>query len=181
MRIANRSLMGVLVLLGSGFALVQAQGSRIGFVDSQEILYQTNEGRTGLERLERYMMQKRQEFEAKNLELNQLQQDYQVRRGTLNPDALAEMERSLEMKQIELRRLQEDIQDDLRDRQERLLQDISQKVQGVIEEYAQQAAYDVIFMRDETQAWVSPSLDVTQEIIRLFNERHPGQGGSVAP
>ncbi len=181
MRIANRPLAVALALLWSGSGLVQGQGTRIGFVDSQEILYQTNEGREGLERLERYMMEKRQEFETKNRELSELQQDYQLGRGTLNPDALSQMERSLELRQIELRRFQEDIQDDLRDRQDRLLHDISQKVQRVIEEYAQQGAYDVIFMRDETQAWVSPSLDVTQEIIRLFNQRHPGQGGTVAP
>lgn len=181
MRIVNRSLVAALVLIWTGSGLAQGQGVKIGFVDSQEILYQTNQGREGLERLERYMMQKRQEFEALNRELNELQQDYQLRRGTLNPEALVQMERSMEVKQVELRRFQEDIQDDLRDRQDGLLQDISQKVQQVIEEYARQAAYDVIFIRDETQAWVSPSLDVTEEVIRLFNQRHPGQGVGVAP
>lgn len=163
----------VMLCLGSGAAL--AQGSKVGFVNSQEILVNTVEGKEGLAELETYMGTKRQEYDTKNQELNTLQQELQTKQSTLNPSALSEMQRTVEQKQIELRRFQEDIQTDLSDRQNRLLQVISGKVQQIIQDFAQQNSYDIIFMRDQTQAYVSPSLDITQEIIRLYNEKYPGK------
>ena len=47
-----------------------------------------------------------------------------------------------------------------------------EKIQAIIEAYAQEQSYSVIFMRDQTQAYVSPALDVTQEIVRIYNERN---------
>lgn len=163
------------------FSAVSAwgQGARIGFVNSQEILFRTNEGSQSLQQLQAYTDQKSQEFESKNRELADLQQEYQAQGPTLSADARAAMERRLEQKRIELRRLQEDIQADLSERQNNLLENISQKVQVVIEEYARQNSFDVIFMRDQSQAYIDPSLDITQDIIRLYNERHPGQAGAA--
>ncbi len=177
------SVLGVaLPLLGlmwSG-ASVFGQGAKIGFVNSQEILFRTNEGSEGLQQLETYMTQKRAEFDAKNKELADLQQELQTKRPTLSPEAASELQRKIDQKQVELRRFQEDLQADLNDRQNGLLERISQKVQQVIQEYAQQNGYDIVFVRDQTQAYVAPQLDVTQDIIKLYNERFPGKGGAAA-
>ncbi|GAB4232919.1 MAG: OmpH family outer membrane protein [Acidobacteriota bacterium] len=165
-----------LLLCGSA---LWAQGVKIGFVNSQEILFQTKEGQEGMAALQDYMAQKRQEFDRKNQELNQLQQEYQTKRATLNVDAAAEMERQINQKQIELRRFQEDIQADLNERQEQLLDRISQKVQQVITDYAKQNGYHAVFVRDQSQVYVAPELDITQDIIRLYNERFPGSQGAA--
>ena len=67
----------------AGIGLAFGQGSRIAFVNSQEILYQTDQGKEGLAELEQYMNQQRQQFDARNKELTDLQQDYQFKRGSL--------------------------------------------------------------------------------------------------
>lgn len=180
MRMGTVLRLGILALaLTAGGAFALGQGVKIGFVSSQEILYRTNEGSEGLQQLETYMTQKRTEFETKNRELADLQQEFQTRRPTLSQDAASEMQRRINQKQVELQRFQEDIQSDLNDRQNGLLEGISQKVQQVIEEYAQQNGYDAVFIRDQSQAYVAPALDVTQDIIKLYNEKFPGRGGSA--
>ena len=68
-----------------------------------------------------------QEFEGKNKELQDLQMDFQAKQRTLNPQALTQMERQIEQKQLELRRFQEDAQAELSQRQNALLQGISEK------------------------------------------------------
>lgn len=161
----------LLAALGGGSVL--AQGGRIAFVNSQEILYQTNEGKEGLAALEKYMNEKRQEFDARNKELTNLQQDYQLKQGTLSDDAASEIERQIEQKQVALKRFQEDIQADLSQRQDRLMQVISQKVQQIISDYAKEKSFEAIFMRDQNQAWVAPSLDVTTDIITRYNDKYP--------
>ena len=171
--------LAVLFLLGLGTTF--GQTAKIGFVNSNEVLMGTVEGRSGFESIDQLRAAKAQEFEAKNKELQDLQVDFQAKQRTLNPPALSQMERSIEQKQIELRRFQEDAQAELNLKQNELLQGISEKVQGIIDDYAQQNSFAVIFMRDQSQAYVSPSLDVTQEIVRLYNEKHSPQAAPASP
>ncbi len=162
-----------LLLAATGGSVVFGQGSRIGFVNSQEILYQTDEGKEGLAEFQKYMNEQQQEFNKKNQELTNLQEEYQRKRGTLSADAASQMELQIQQKQVALKRFQEDIQEDLNQRQDRLMQRISQKVQQVITDYAKEKSLDAIFMRDQSQAWVDPALDVTQDIVTRYNTRFP--------
>jgi outer membrane protein len=163
-----------------GGGVLFGQGTRIAFVNSQEILYQTDEGKEGLAEFQNYVNQQQQEFNKRNQELTNLQEDYQTKRGTLSPDAASEMERQIQQKQVALKRFQEDIQEDLNQRQDRLMQRISEKVQQVISDYAKEKSYDAIFMRDQSQAWVNPALDVTSDIIARYNQRFPAKSTPAA-
>lgn len=169
-----------LMLAVAGGSVVFGQGSRIAFVNSQEILYQTDEGKEGLADFQKYMSEQQQEFNKKNQELTNLQAEYQSKRGTLSADAASQMELQIQQKQVALKRFQEDIQEDLNQRQDRLMQKISQKVQQVITDYAKEKSFDAIFMRDQSQAWVDPSLDVTTDIVARYNARFPAKSAPAA-
>lgn len=168
-------------LLMTGFAW--GQGGKIAFVNSQVVLNGTNEGRNGMAELDRYWSGVQQQYDAKNQDLNQLQQDYRAKQRSANATVLAALQRDIDQKQLGLKRFQEDSQAELTRRQNEMLQQISDKVQQIVQDFAQQNGYLVIFMRDQTQAYVSPDLDVSQEIIRLYNERHPApsESGTAAP
>jgi Skp family chaperone for outer membrane proteins len=152
---------------------------RVGFVNSQQVLYGTDEGKKGLAELEEFMSKQREAFEAKNAELSKLQEEYMTQQRAMNTEALAAMERSIQEKETELRRFREDAQIDFNNRQGQVVQRISDKIQVIIQEYAQNNTFDAIFMRDQNQIYVAPSLDVTQAIIEIYNERYPGE--TVAP
>jgi len=168
-------LIGALVLFLTGSGIF-AQGGKIGFVNSQEVLYGTNEGKDGLAELDQFMATQRQGFETRNTDLAKLQQELQTKGPTLNADAVARLQRDISQSQLDIKRYQEDAEADFNQRQQGLLQGISVKVQTIIEEYAQQNSFMVIFMRDQTQAFVAPNLDVTQEIIKIYNVKYPGKG-----
>jgi len=151
------------------------QSPKIGFVNSQQVLYGTDEGKKGLAELEQFMALQREAFEAKNSELTKLQQDYMAQQQSMNPDALASAERAIQEKEVELRRFREDAQADFDAKQNAVLQGISGRIQVIIQEYAQQNSFAAIFTRDQNQAYVSPSLDVTEAIVQVYNQRHPGE------
>lgn len=165
------------------WALGQATPTRIGFVDSSRVLQGTEEGKKGLEELNAFTTQKRQELDSRANELRQLQEQFSQQQRTLNADARAEMESQIQQKQLDLRRMQEDAQAEMERRQTALLQNMSEKVQAIIDGFAEQNQYDVIFMWDpQSQVYVDPTLDVTEEIIRLYNEQHPvAQTASATP
>jgi hypothetical protein len=38
----------------------------------------------------------------------------------------------------------------------------------------------VVFLRNEGQTYVDTTLDITQEVIRIYNERYPAVGQSAS-
>jgi Skp family chaperone for outer membrane proteins len=171
----------VYLLVFNCFTLIcLGQVPKIGFVNSQQVLYGTAEGKKGLAELEQFMNQQREAFEAKNAELAKLQEDYMTQQRTQDAAALASVERTIQEKEVELRRFREDAQANFNARQNQVLQGISGKVQVLIQEYAQENAFDAIFMRDQNQIYVAPSLDVTEAIIEAYNQRYPGEQAAAA-
>jgi outer membrane protein len=166
----------LILISGLLFVLLFSCGmaqSKVGFVNSQDILSGTAEGKKNLVELDGFWAGKQKEFDTRNQEINTLQQNVMAQQRTLDADSLAKMQRDLEQKQKDLSRFQEDSRAEGNQKQTEILQAISQKVQVVIEEYAKNNAFAVIFVIDQSQAYVSPKLDVTAEIIKLYDERYP--------
>ena len=169
---------------GAGVGWAQTSSSsgnlKIGFVDSLAVLYGTQEGQQEIAKVEQFMAEQQKEYDARLEELGKQQQQFQAQQRTLNPQTQAEMQRKMENEDRALRRFQEDIQVEMNTRRDDLLGKVGEKIQGIINEYAQKQNFGAIFLRSEAQVYVAPSLDFTQEIIRLYNERYPVSEGNSA-
>jgi outer membrane protein len=174
------SIIWIAAVLSMGSPL-WAQAGKIGFVNSEQVLFGTTEGKQGMETLNEFLSEKQQEFDARTQELSSLQSDFATRERTLNAQARAELQSRLEQKQLELRRFQEDAMAAYNQRQEDLLQRMSEKVQRILDDYARENNYLAIFMDEQMgMAYVSPELNITEEIIRLYNETYSPQAAAPA-
>ncbi len=151
----------------------QSQGSKIGFINTLEVLYGTNEGKEEIEKLNQFAAEKQKEMVSQTEVLKGLQEQYANQQRTLNTETRAEMERDLQEKNRALKRLQEDIQLEYNERRDSLLEKMSEKIRKIIDEYAPLNGYGAIFLRDQTQSYVDPSIEVSQDIIRIYNEQYP--------
>jgi outer membrane protein len=167
---------------GAGWAQTSSSSGtlKIGFIDSLAVLYGTQEGQQEIARVEQFIEDRQKEYDSRVEELGKQQQQFQAQQRTLNPQTQAEMQRKLENEERELRRFQEDIQLEMNTRRDDLLGKVGEKIQGIIDEYAQKQSFGAIFLRSEAQVYVAPSLDFTQEIIRVYNERYPVSEGNSA-
>ena len=174
----------VVWVVGAGVGWAQTSSSsrnlKIGFIDSLGVLYGTQEGQQEIARVEQFMQDRQKEYDSRVEELGKQQQQFQAQQRTLNPQTQAEMQRKLENEERALRRFQEDIQLEMNTRRDDLLGKVGEKIQGIINEYAQKQNFGAIFLRSEAQVYVALSLDFTQEIIRLYNERNPVSEGDSA-
>ena len=150
-----------------------AQNSKVGFINTLAVLSGTDEGRGELDKLEKFVEDKQKEVSKEAELLQELQEQYANQQRTLNAETRVEMERSMQEKDTALKRLSEDIQLELDQRRNALLDKMSDKIRKIVNEYAPLNGYGVIFLRDQTQSYVDPSAEVTQDIIRLYNEQHP--------
>ena len=174
----------VVWVVGAGVGWAQTSSSsrnlKIGFIDSLGVLYGTQEGQQEIARVEQFMQDRQKEYDSRVEELGKQQQQFQAQQRTLNPQTQAEMQRKMENEERALRRFQEDIQVEMNTRRDDLLGRVGEKIQGIINEYAQKQNFGAIFLRSEAQVYVAPSLDFTQEIIRVYNERYPVIEGTSA-
>ncbi len=157
-----------------------AQDTKIGFVNTLEVLYATEEGKRELEQLNQFASQKQQEIGTQSSDLQKLRDQYLTQQATLNASTRAQSERTIADKERDLQRLQEDIELEYNQRRDEMLAQASEKIQVIINEYAKLNGFGVVFLRNEGQTYVNLSLDITQEVIRIYNERYPAVGQSAS-
>lgn len=162
-----------LIVLGVLITNSYSQNSKVGFINTLAVLSGTDEGRGELDKLEEFVEDKQKEVGVEAELLQELQEQYANQQRTLNAETRVEMERSMQEKDRALKRLQEDIQLELDQRRNVLLEKMSEKIRKIVNEYAPLNGYGVIFFRDQTQSYVDPSVEITQDIIRLYNEQYP--------
>ena len=166
-----------LIVLTYALSLVsfsaQAQNVKIGFVNAFEVLYGTDEGKREIERMKQFEAEKRQQLDSQTAGLQKLTEQFANQQRTLNPETRAEMDRTIQERQRSLKRLQEDVQLEYDQRRDTVVGGMSEKMQKIIRDYAPKNGFGVIFLRDQSQSFIDPRMEITQEIIRIYNEQHP--------
>ncbi len=183
-------LTAVLMLVSGGlYAVQEAQGAagyevdaKIAFVNTTVILQSVGEGKKGLAEMEQYVASQRRPLDEKSSELETLKSQYASQARMLNPDTAAEMQRTISEKEQQLRRLQEDLELEVNGRQDQFLVAMSEKIQGLITEFAEQNGYGAVFMQSPQLPFLNSALDITETIIRLYDEKYPvaDAGGAEA-
>ena len=173
----------ILIVFCSAPVWSQTPGSidaKLGFVSALDVLYGTQTGQQQIAEVQAFMEEKQKEYDGLRMELEQLRERYETQQLTLNAQTRAQMQRDIEVDGRELTRFQEDIQVEITRRRDEILANENGKIQNIIGEYAREHGFSVIFLRSEVQIYVDPSLDITQDIIGVYDERYPVAGAETA-
>ncbi|MBI2821363.1 MAG: OmpH family outer membrane protein [Acidobacteria bacterium] len=149
--------------------------TKFGFIETMRIVYETEEGKAEISKVQDFINKKQSEYDAKKSDLDKLTEQFQNQQRNLNPETRDEMEKTIQAKDKELRRFQEDTQAEIDRQRDGILGKLGQKVQGLIDDYARENDYAAIFVRAQTQAYVAAGLDITDEIIKRYDEKYPVQ------
>lgn len=173
------SLLTLLILAAP--ALGQATGgTKIGVVDSTAILQGTAEGRQALAGLEQFVNQTQSDLAARQTELDTLRREYDSKYRMLNPDTLTEMQRAIAEKERQLTRAREDVEAVVTERQNELLAKMSEKIQTVIAEYAEQNGFGAVFLDSPGIPFIAQKLDITEAVIKAYDAKYPVAGAAAA-
>ena len=154
-------------------AQVAAAGAKIAFLNFSLVLESTEESKLEISKVRSFIDARNQEYETKANELQTLQEQFAAQQASLNASTAAEMQREIQNRDRELRRLGEDVQAEIQTQRDGLFGALTGKMQPVIAEYAQQNGLAAIFFLDQMQGWFNPTMDISQEVIRRYNERYP--------
>jgi outer membrane protein len=159
----------------------QAQQGKFAVINIQGAIISTKDGQKAAAELSAKTAPKKRELEQKQNEIASLQDQLNKGTNTLSDSAKNDLYKNIEYKKKNLQREVEDAQADLEADQQKLLQQLGQKILAVIEKYARDNGYTMVVDVSSQQTpvlYASPSIDITKEIIELYDKN---TAGSSAP
>ena len=172
MRARPLVLIPVLALLLTGTAVA----GKIGFLDAERAVATVDEGKAQIKQLEDWAMPEREKVEGLAQRVNELREQIDAQRQVASPETLGQLEQD----EMRTRRAFEDARREferqLEQKQNEFLADVAVKVGRVASDYAKANDFDAVFvLTAQPLVYISESADLTDTVIRLYNERFPAK------
>lgn len=179
-------------ILGSAAALLclafsasaQTGSTKVGVISMQGAIVGTKDGQKAQQQLEGKFEPKKKEFDGRNAEINQLE-DQLKKGGTLiSEEKRTQLERDIDEKKRRLQRDVQDAQEEMQTEQQQVLSGLVGRIQAVIEKYAKDNGYTMIFdvsNQNTPVLFASTGSDITQDIIALYDKTSTNGGPAATP
>ncbi len=151
--------------------LAMAKELKIGVVDLQKVVRQSEAGKEALAKLQKKFETLRQQLQAKEQELKKFKDDLEKKAPLLSPEARQEKERQYQKMLREFQAQREDAQYEMRQAEQKALQPILKDLEQVVKQMAEKEGYDLILEKKMPGVyWTSPAIDLTDHIVELYNQ-----------
>jgi outer membrane protein len=169
---SQRWLIALVAAAVAGLAgLVPAQeASKLGIVNSPEILDKSVEGQRAQAQLQAADKKYTESITRLDDQIKQLQNRLSAQRLTLAAEAAARIQADIQKAQTERQRTAEDASRAMQELQAKTLGQLQNEIMPIIEQLRKDKELDVIIDSDKSGiVFVSPSLDLTAEVIRRYD------------
>jgi outer membrane protein len=150
-------------------AWAQQAASKVGVISVQGAIVGTKDGQKASQELEAKFAPKKKDIDSRTAEITQMEDQLRKGGNLMSEDKRQQMERDVDEKK---KRLQ------------RVLQGLSQRMMAVIEKYAKDNGYNMILDVSNPNTpvlYASSGIDITQDIISLYDKTSTNGGPAAAP
>lgn len=154
-------------------AHAQTQPGKVGVIAIQQAIISTKDGQKAAAELDARTAPKKKAIEEKQNNITSLQDQLNKGQNTLSEATKADLYKNIESKKKSLQRDIEDAQAELDQDQQKILQQLGQKIMAVIEKYSRDHGFTMVVDVSSPQSpilYASPSIDITKEIIELYDQ-----------
>ena len=167
------------ILIGSANT-VQAQ-VKIGVVDLQRAINETEDGRQAKRRLKKLFDERQKSLDEKQESLKAQKESLERQQDVLSEDALRKKAEEFQTEVMELQNEYMQYQQELSAKESELTQKILEKMQQILRRIGQTEGYTLIIEANEGGVvWVPSNLDLTDVLIQQYNRQAKQGGGSGA-
>jgi len=160
----------VAILFASAVGAQQAP--KIAVIDVDLLVQESAAGKESMARLQRLRDEKVAQGRRMSQELETLQQQFQAQQATLAETRVAELQKQIEDKQIELRRFQDDVQQQLAEAQEKEYAALNEQIMPIVNEVGRELGLQLIFNKYRAGLlYADEASDITDQVLRRFNTK----------
>jgi outer membrane protein len=150
--------------------------TKVGVINIQAAITGTGEGRQAAQELQSQFAPRQSELDNLRKQGEDLQVRMRTTSNTLSDEEKARLAREAEQLQRTYQRKTQDTQDDFNEAQQEVINRIGRRMMDILDKYARDNGYSLILDTSSQQTpviFAAPATDVTQDIIRLYDQAHP--------
>ena len=158
--------------------------TKVGIIHIQNAIISTKDGQKAAAELQARFGPKKAELEKKQSTIAQLQDQLRKGSATMSDEAKEKLMREIDQGQKSLQRENEDDAAELDQEQNKIMQELGSRIMVVIDKYAKDNGYALILDVSSQQTpvlYATNSIDITQDIIALYDKNAPPPSASTTP
>ena len=158
-------------------------GVKVGVIDVQVAITSTAEGKQAAAELQSQFAPRQTELTNMQKQMEDIQTRMRTGQTTLSDDEKARLAREGDQLQRSYQRKSQDAQDDFNEAQREIVDRIGRKMIDVLGKYSRDNGYIVVLDRSGQSSpviFAANSVDVTQDIIRLYDQSYPVKNGATS-
>ncbi len=176
----RRSLIAVVFL--SLFATVAHADIKLGYVDLQRALIEVGEGQAAKNKLRGEMDKKKSELDAEQAKLTDDKAVLDKQGAMMSEEVRTQKFTEWQKRLYDVMQKAQKVQVELQEKERTELKKIFEKMDPIIAAIAQREGLTMVFEKtDSGLVYAPPSLDLTNELVRTYNEKYPAKFGSGKP
>ncbi len=181
--------LGIAGVLGTSGAWAQAApaaagGPKVGVLSVRQAIVATAEGKQASAELQSQFAPRQNELEGLNKQINDLRARLSAGTTTLSDEEKARLGAQGQKLAAQLERKNTELQEDVNAAQGEVVDRIGRKMIDVLDRYARENGFAMVLdssAQNSPILYASNNIDVTQDIVKLYDQAYPLKGGATAP
>jgi len=181
-------VLGLACLLATGVVRAQAAAGsaangKIGVINVRQAIVTTAEGKQASNDLQAQFTPRQTELENMNKQINDLRSRLNAGANTLSDEEKVRLTQQGQRLTQQLDRKNNELNEDVQAAQADVVDRIGRKMMDVLDRYARENGLVAVFdssAQNSPILFASTSIDITQEIIKLYDQSYPLKSGAVA-
>lgn len=161
------------------FSTADAAEIKIGSVDIQAVLNESESGKEAVDKIKAAMERESEILQSKQEAFKRLEHDFEQQRLVSRPEVLEEKERELIKMKRDLEAYSQDTARMFQRTQKRVTNKIMAEIKAIIKDYAKKNKYTLMVENSETPTpfggfviYVDKTADITPAIIKIYNDQY---------
>jgi len=167
-----RSLVSVFacmaVLAALAFPAYGADIAKIGIVDFQRILSESEVGQQVQSKLQAKGREMETDLRALGKEIQALEEELKQRATVISKEKREEMQREMDIKKYDLKSKQKKYQSELRQLENKMLEKLQKEIFSLAEEIGKKQGY-LLILEKSAAVYYPDSIDITDQVIEKYN------------
>jgi outer membrane protein len=162
-----------------------AAPSKVAIIHVQNAILATKDGQKAQSELGAKFNPRKQTLEKLQTDIAAMQDQLSKGSATMSEDAKAKLMKNIDDTKKRGQRDAEDFDAEVQQEEGKIMNQIGTKLMDVIIKYCTSHGYSMVVDVSNPQTpvlWADPGIDITNEIVKLYDEAHPGtETGASAP
>ena len=155
-----------------------AQQIKIGLIDVQRVLSDSNAGKKAREKFQVQVKKTEVDLMRQKQELEKMKADIDKKGPLLKDDDRRRLEGDMQKKYVVYQRDMRDSQEELQQKEREITADILKELEGVVVEVGKSEKFTLILERSQL-LYSDQAIDITSKVVELYNSRSAAPAKAV--